>query len=111
MSATTTRGYRFFLAFLLFSFLVTACQSNAPEDYAERLCSCYDPTTEAAQQLRIGQLSNSDYELQMVACMGEENPLEALKEDPEALTAFKIGFYRALQEQCPELARSMGYFE
>lgn len=99
-----------FLVLLLVSILLVACQGKpSAEAYAERLCNCYGATSEHALQFHAGKIDRPTYEQFTIECMGEDDPLKALENEPEALLQFKADFLDALENTCPEVARSMGY--
>lgn len=99
-----------FLGLLLLSNLLVACKGNpSAEDYAQRLCDCYGAASEHALQFNAGKIDRPTYEQLTIECMGEDNPLKVLEDDPEAELQFKASFLDALKDTCPELARSMGY--
>lgn len=98
---------------LIFIFLLlTSCGGPSGKDYAQKLCDCSDAFSKAAIQLKAGTINQTTFEqlkTEHIACMGEDDPLEKLKEDPAALVQFKAEFINALESQCPEIARNMGY--
>lgn len=103
---------RLFVLGALFVYL-SSCQSGPDATYyAKRFCDCSETFSKAAVQLKAGTIDQATYDQQKTeheACMGEEDPLEDLKDDPEALQAFKANFLTAIKEHCPSTARNMGF--
>ena len=101
---------RHLVVLVFISSLLIACQgAPSAEDYASRLCTCYGTDSEAALQLRAGTIDRPAYDQLVLDCMGDDDPLKELEEDPKALLEFKAAFLDALQASCPDVARSMGY--
>lgn len=97
---------------MLTCLLFVSCGGPNGKDYAEKLCNCSDAFSKALIQLKaetIDQATFDQLQAEHNACMGEDDPLEALQSNPEALVQFKAEFLNALEEQCPETARNMGY--
>ena len=94
-------------------FLTLACNRGSdPEYYAERFCDCSEEFSKAAVQLKTGTIDRVAYEqlkAEQEACMGDADPLEDLKDDPEALQQFKTKFLEALSTTCPATARNLGF--
>lgn len=111
MLSTYTCSYWKSLAFLLFvSGLLVACQGKpSAEDYAQRLCDCYGAEFEGAKQLREGAIDRVAYDALVVDCMGEDDPIKKLEDDPQAALEFKAAFLDAVQTICPDVARNLGY--
>ncbi|MGH1337655.1 MAG: hypothetical protein ACRBFS_16160 [Aureispira sp.] len=108
--STFTRLGQHLVAFLFLTNLLVACQNTpSAEDYALRFCTCYDTNSEAAVQLRAGELDQPSYDQLVLECMGEDDPLKELEENPAALLEFKVAFLDAIKANCPALAQSMGY--
>ncbi|MFK7798685.1 MAG: hypothetical protein AB8E82_14640 [Aureispira sp.] len=100
----------YFMALIVGSFLLVACQGEpSAQEYAQRLCACYSADTDAALQLRTGTIDRTTYDQLVLDCMGEENPLQQLEDDPQALLKFKVAFLDTLEATCPDVARSIGY--
>ena len=107
----------FYLRFVLGLFvvvnLVVGCQSGPDAAYyAGRLCECSEDFSKAAVQLQAGTIDRATYDqlkAEQEACMGEDDPLQDLKDDPEALKAFKADFLQQLNEQCPNTARNLNF--
>jgi len=106
----------YFFRFLLLGTLLIglhSCQSGpSAAYYAERFCACSSDFSKAAVQLKAGTIDQATYQqlqTEHTACMGEEDPLEDLKDDPEALQAFKAAFLTEITERCPSTARNMGF--
>lgn len=97
---------------ILVCLLLVSCGSPNGKDYAKKLCSCSNAFSKASIQLKAGTINQATFEqleAEHIACMGDDNPLEKLKDKPEALVQFKNEFINALKEQCPEIARNMDY--
>ena len=41
--------------------------------------------------------------------MGDDNPLEKLKDQPDELLQFKAAFLSEIEKKCPDIARNMGF--
>jgi hypothetical protein len=92
--------------------LFASCGGPNGRTYAEKLCGCSDAFSKAAIQLKtetIDQATFDRLQAEHNICMGDDDPLERLQENPTALVQFKAEFLNALEEQCPEIARNMGY--
>lgn len=92
--------------------LLVSCGGPNGKDYAQKLCDCSDAFSKAAIQLKAGTINEASFEqleADHIVCMGEDNPLKKLEDDPEALLQFKAEFIDALGKKCPEIARNMGY--
>lgn len=101
---------KYFIALLVGNFLLVACQGQpSAQEYAQRLCACYSADTEAALQLRTGAIDRAAYDQLVLECMGADDPLQQLEDDPEALLKFKVAFLDTLEATCPDVARSLGY--
>lgn len=90
--------------------LLIGCGGPSASKYAQKFCTCSSEFSKADIQLKAGTISQSKFnELQTAhdACMGEENPLEGLKNKPEELAQFKAEFLLEINKQCPETARNM----
>mgnify|MGYP000211829994 CR=1 FL=1 len=97
---------------IIASLLTISCGGPNGKDYAQKLCDCSDAFSKAAIQLKAGTINQTTFEqlkAEHITCMGEDDPLEKLKDKPEALVQFKAEFINALEKQCPEIARNMGY--
>lgn len=95
---------------LLLGGLLNSCQNEpSVKKYVQRLCACYSADTKASLQLRSGQINQATYDQLMVACMGEDDPLQQLEKDPQKLLEFKAAFLDSLQTTCPDVARRLGY--
>lgn len=97
---------------ILSCLFLTSCGGPSGKDYAQKLCDCSDAFSKAAIQLKAGTINQTTFDQlkeEHSACMGEDDPLEELKDDPAALVQFKAEFINALESQCPEIARNMGY--
>ncbi|BDS13764.1 hypothetical protein [Aureispira anguillae] len=98
---------------LIVTFLfLTSCGGPSASKYAQKLCDCSEAFSKAAIQLRSGTINQATFDQikkEHDACMGEDNPLEKLADDPEALVQFKAEFLIELEKSCPEVARNMGY--
>lgn len=95
------------------SLLWTGCQSGpSAKHYAQRLCDCSETFSKAPIQLQAGTIDQATFDQLKAdheACMGEDDPLQDLKDDPKALQAFKADFLLQLEQQCPAIARNLGY--
>ncbi|WMX15882.1 MULTISPECIES: hypothetical protein [unclassified Aureispira] len=108
----STQYWQPFSILLIACLLVASCGGPSGKDYAQKLCDCSDAFSKATIQLKAGTINQATFEqlkTEHLACMGEDDPLEKLKDDPEALVQFKAEFINALENQCPEIARNMGY--
>lgn len=112
---TTLLTPSLFRLLVLGTFLIhlNSCQSGPDAVYyAERFCDCSSDFSKAAVQLKVGTIDKVTYDqlkAEHETCMGEEDPLEDLKDDPEALQAFKGLFLTEIKKQCPSTARNMGF--
>lgn len=101
------------ICFLLLLALTTSCgKGKSAEDYAERFCSCSVELAKATVQLENRLISPEAFrkiEAEQEACMGEDDPLQALSEYPEQQEQFQIEFVQALEQKCPAIARDMGF--
>lgn len=104
-----------FRLFVLGTFLIhlNSCHSGPDAAYyAKRFCDCSSDFSKAAVQLKAGTINQTTYnqlKAEHETCMGDEDPLEDLKDDPEALQAFKGQFLIEIKKQCPSIARNMGF--
>lgn len=97
---------------LIFSclFLIGCGGGPSASKYAQRFCNCSSEFSKAAIQLKAGTINQDKFnELKVAhdACIGDDNPLELLKDAPEKLVQFKAEFLLELDKQCPEIARNM----
>lgn len=100
----------YFIILLLSNFVLVACQGEpSAQEYAQRLCACYSADADAALQLRTGAIDRATYDQLVVECMGEDNPLQQLEDNPQALLKFKVAFLDTLEATCPDVAQSLGY--
>ncbi len=100
----------FFSIFSL-GILCVACQSSA-DSYAERFCECSADLAQAQFKYKNGLTSAEALEAVVQAhavCMGEDDPLKALEDSPEKKEQFKIDFIKALEKNCPSIAKDMGF--
>lgn len=100
------------LSVLIVITLLSSCGGPSASKYAQKLCDCSADFSKAAIQLQAGTINQTQFEqlkAEHHACMGEDNPLEMLKDDPEALIQFKAEFLTELEKKCPDIARNMGY--
>lgn len=89
-----------------------SCGGPNGRDYAQKLCDCSAAFSKAAIQLKAETIDQATFDRLQAdhnTCMGDDNPLERLQDNPEALVQFKAEFLNALDEKCPETARNMGY--
>lgn len=100
---------RYLILIGLLSSVLSACQGPSAEAEAKRLCNCYAPDSEAAQQLRAGEIDRTTYMNSIGDCMGDYNPLETFGDDEEARLKFKGKFIEALEKNCPDISRTLGY--
>ena len=92
--------------------LSISCGGPNGKEYAKKLCNCSNAFSKASIQLKVGTINQATFEqlkAEHATCMGNDDPLEKLKDTPEALIQFKAEFINALEQQCPEIARNMGY--
>jgi hypothetical protein len=97
---------------ILACLLLVSCGGPNAKEYAKKLCACSNAFSKAPIQLKAGTINQATFEqlkAEHVICMGEDDPLEKLKDKPAELVQFKTEFISALEEQCPEIARNMGY--
>lgn len=97
---------------ILVCLLFVSCGGPNGRTYAKKLCACSDAFSKAAIQLKaetIDQATFDRLQAEHNTCMGDDDPLGKLQDNPEALVQFKAEFLNALEEQCPEIARNMGY--
>jgi|VirMetMinimDraft_7_1064189.scaffolds.fasta_scaffold56764_4 hypothetical protein len=97
---------------ILACLFLVSCGRPSGKDYAQKLCDCSDVFSKAGIQLKAGTIDKATFDrlnAEHVACMGEDDPLETLKDKPEALVQFKAEFMNTLEQNCPEIARNMGY--
>lgn len=101
-----------YICFLLTILLLYSCGNPSAQRYAQRFCNCSADFSTAAIELKRGKITKEIYNqlaTKHTACMGDDNPLEILKDQPEELLKFKAAFIEELEIQCPEIARNMGY--
>ena len=100
------------LLLLLFSLFCVACQDDSAHKAAKKLCACSKPFVKLKVQYEsklIDKETMDQASQEHLKCMGTEDPLKALENDPEAMAQFKIDFLTALQKECPEVARNMDF--
>ncbi len=104
-----TIRHTFFVGVLLL--LLSSCQSGpSASHYAQHFCDCSDEFSKAAVQLKAGTIDRATYEALQTAhetCMGEDDPLEDLKDDPEALQAFKANFVLEIEKRIDIMKHSL----
>lgn len=100
------------LLLLLFSLFCASCQNNPAQKAAKRLCACSKPFVKLKVQYEsklIDKETMDKASQEHLKCMGTEDPLKALENDPVATAQFKVDFLTALQKECPEVARNMNF--
>lgn len=105
-------SWSLYSSLILLCLLFVSCGGPNGKDYAQKLCNCSDAFSKAAIQLKaetIDQATFDRLQAEHSICMGDDDPLGRLQDNPEALVQFKAEFLNALEEQCPEIARNMGY--
>lgn len=93
-------------------FFLTSCGSPSAQYQAKRFCECSGAFAKAGIQLKAGTIDQATYQnivAEHTACLGEDDPLEALKDSPEKLAQFKQEFIEELEKQCPEISRNLGF--
>lgn len=102
----------FYLLLLGTSLLLNSCGGPSASKYAKTFCDCSEDLAKATIQLKAGTITQAEFS-QIAAdhstCLGEKDPLELLKDDPEALAQFKQDFLLELENQCPKVAQGMGF--
>lgn len=102
----------FLFYILLIVLLLTSCNKPSAHEYAQKFCTCSVDFSTANIQLKRGKISKETYNelaAKHATCMGEDNPLEMLKDQPDELLQFKAAFLSEIEKQCPDIARNMGY--
>jgi len=92
---------------------MASCGGPSVNHHAEKFCSCSEELGKATVQLqtkRIDQAAFDKVRLEQEKCMGESNPLEKFKNEKSKLE-FQAAFLKAIFEQCPNVARNMGFKE
>ena len=93
------------------SIIVSSCGKSAA-DYAKQYCNCSPDLARATLQHKNGLISQTDLAKVIKThedCMGTDDPLQALEKSPEEKEQFKAEFIQALEKNCPNIARDMGY--
>jgi hypothetical protein len=100
---------------VLLSFLIfQSCgsQTNSPEDFAKKFCSCSEELSMAVVKLKNQKISLKEFEIaknEQINCMGPNDPRQSLS--PAEVDKFDAAFYKALFEKCPNTARNYGFKE
>lgn len=105
------QAFYIFFVLCFFSILVSSCGKSAA-DYAQQFCDCSADLAHANLRYKNGLINEDEFSKisqTHLACMGEDNPLKALENEPEKQKEFKIEFIKALEKNCPNIARDMGY--
>lgn len=104
------------LTFILFltgtQLLIVSCGQRSAKDYAAHFCSCSEELSKASIQFKNGLIDQTTFQQiqeEHAKCMGEDDPLEKLKDNPDAQHKFKTEFIQELEKSCPEIARNMGF--
>lgn len=101
-----------FICLLGSCLLLNSCSNSIGKRHAQQFCSCSKDFADATVQLKAGTIDKLAYnkiEAEQAACLGTENPLELLKDQPEELAQFKKDFLLELETTCPEIARNIGF--
>jgi len=96
----------------LLSLFLTNCGEPPAQYYAKHFCACSSDFSKAGIQLKAGTIDQATYQqiaTEHEACLGDDDPLEALKDKPEELAKFKRAFIEELEKQCPDIARNLGF--
>ncbi|MFT5647269.1 MAG: hypothetical protein ACI976_001958 [Aureispira sp.] len=112
ISQSSSSSWGIWSILILTCSLLVSCGGPNGKSYAKKLCNCSNAFSKASIQLEAGTIDQATFEqlkAEHINCMGDDNPLEKLKDNPAALVQFKAEFINALEEQCPEIARNMGY--
>ena len=70
----------------LLSFLLIGCSNSSPQQYAKHFCDCSSDFARAKIQLNAGTIDQATYqkiEAEQDACLGDDNPFEALQDSPD----------------------------
>ena len=102
-----------FISIILTCLLVVSCGNDeSAYQYAQKFCSCSTDFSKAAIQLKAGTIDQAAFnkiEVDHTDCIGEKDPLKALKDKPQELEQFKMEFLSELEKQCPEIARNLNF--
>jgi hypothetical protein len=112
ITSQSTSLWGIWSSLILACLLLVSCGGPSGKEYAQKLCDCSDAFSKAGIKLKSGTIDRVTFDqlnAEHVACMGEDDPLETLKDNPEALVQFKAEFLNTLEANCPEIARNMGY--
>ena len=92
--------------------LLISCGEKPAEEYAKKFCICSKNLSEAVNQVKLGNISQDRFNQiskEHETCMGDNDPLKSLKENPAIQEQFKADFLKELEIQCPDIARNMGF--
>ena len=98
--------------FLFVNCLLSACTGPSAAKYAQKFCACSEALSTAENKITTGKIDQQAFETIVAehrACLGDDDPLEALKGRPEQLDQFKKEFLTELEKQCPTISRNMGF--
>ena len=93
-------------------FFLSACSGPSAPKYAQKFCACSEALSTAENKISTGKIDQQVFETIVAehrACLGDDDPLEALKGRPEQLDQFKKEFLTELEKQCPTISRNMGF--
>lgn len=99
-------------ALICLCLLLIRCSGPSAPDYAERFCACSEALSKAETKITKGKITQHEFDAIIVehrACLGDDDPLEALKDNPDKLAQFKKEFLTELEKQCPTISRDMGF--
>ena len=100
-----------FISLIFCCLLLIGCNNNSSlaQKHAKRFCKCSKQFSKIDIQLKSGKIDQATHDritAEHNACMGDENPLEALKDKPQELIQFEAEFLTELEKQCPDIARN-----
>lgn len=101
---------------IIFLFLstcfLTACTGPSASKYAQKFCACSEALSKAESKITTGKIDQQGFEAIVAEhrlCIGTDDPLEQLKDQPKKLDQFKKEFLTELEKQCPVISRDMGF--
>lgn len=91
---------------------MAACAGPSAPNYAQKFCACSAALSTAEIRITTGKIDQQEFEAIVAEhrlCIGKDDPLEQLKDQPEQLDQFKKEFLTELEKQCPNISRNMGF--
>ena len=100
------------MTFLSSVFLLNSCGQKTAKEYAAKFCACSINLSKAIDEVRSGNISQENFNKiskDHEECIGDDDPLKSLNDNPVKQEEFKKNFLKELEIQCPEIARNMGF--